>query len=268
MVNLAEVLTDSLLDRCDSLSAVFQRLGRASYPAPGPKALAAFCVSALRAIRVDIEDTHTQGIEGVLSWEEVEAQLLLHGQSLSYLHGLIERFEQSQLSESPFELVPSLRRLVQEFFAGADLIIQSGADFNYFFEDITAEIGVAFQSRIFDSARRELPSRLLRIGLPKAESRNVLLHAIVAHELGHGLYRQERLIDRIQPDTQLDTAGIQKKVDALVEDRFGRFESALQALSPASALPLDKFLALDVFRRQLQAELLRSIAAWVERTGM
>src|SRR5581483_6292572 len=193
-----------LLLRAAALKKEFGGLSSRQYPSEGPGQLAEFCIAACNAIQKDVGAIWDEADSGAIDNSITERLLRRHGLALMSLHTLIGSLEQTATSETPFELVQPLQRLARGLLPNTTILFQASWVFNYMVEDITERVRQEFREPVFAEALGRLPDRLVRIAIPRAEARNVLLHGVLAHELGHPIYEAMKLADKILPAIRLD----------------------------------------------------------------
>jgi len=205
-------LIESVIDHClafaDHLEPLYFRQYASEFP---PKFLRQLSdlneaiLERLKALKADIDFQS-------LKHEEAEQHILRYSWLYSQLYVAASIVERSDVPHTVVELVQPLKRLMQlqcklkEF----ELLLHPLPVLNYSFYYLGNDL-----SKVKDqlSISVAFPKQLITVGFPGLEMRRLLVHSIISHELGHCLYVERKLENKllklVKPDKQ--------KLDALVK---------------------------------------------------
>ena len=124
-------------------------------------------------------------------------------QLIPFLHMLLGFVDGSEVHRSPGQLIRPLRRYVRSIIPASEIIVKSKAELNYSIQDI-AEPLRKLSSIISLQSSSGLPERLFVVNIPAVESGQILIHGVLAHELGHTLYRKHALAGKLLPDIKVN----------------------------------------------------------------
>lgn len=177
---------------------------------------------------ISLTEPHIQNLEE--RYKEIEdipeSIVEQYTNKLSYLFviyfrlvGILSRMSRKDV---PLELQGSLSRYVQNFLEDYRLLFRSMPQLNYEFIPINEVRNVAVILSELQST--EVASRgngetqtagaitpdysFFIMAIPKAERENILCHAMLGHEIGHGIYqiKAQRIFSRDTPTRTLETA--------------------------------------------------------------
>lgn len=112
------------------------------------------------------------------------------------LADLLRCVRPADVGEVPFELADALKRVVQTLFGeSSDLLLTANAGANYYIDDIIAHYVQPFVHELgaVGFVPPNLPAKLFLLELPSAEYDQVLLHCVLAHELGHSIWSEDEI---------------------------------------------------------------------------
>jgi hypothetical protein len=117
---------------------------------------------------------------------------------LPFLHEILGFLQGSDVASTPAEIIPPLRRMIQSLLPGSEILVVSTPQLNY---SIT-EISQGIKTKLFHDLSRytnQLPEYFFIITIPQAESDQVLMHCMLSHEAGHGLYALHEIAKDLLP---------------------------------------------------------------------
>jgi hypothetical protein len=189
-------------DRSKALSIELQRLRSQQYPPTGPDCLIDLAIRTNEKITEDLSAMLAdQAVVAAIPSREVEINLRAKTTLLAYLHLLMQYVEGAEMQHSPSTMVFPLRRIFRKHFTvrDFDFIVRVSRRYNYSMRPLTEGIQQVFSEAGYLSLLDSFPRLFLVIGCPVSERRNVPIHCIFAHEIGHALYKEHGLADRLLP---------------------------------------------------------------------
>jgi len=198
-----------------------------------------------------------------LTDEEAEENVLRYSTLYSYLYVAASFVERSDIPHTIVELVQPIKRLMQQQCQLGDfeLLLHPLPILNYSFfplgallSDVTTQLSISDASITF-------PEQLVTIGFPGLETERILVHSLIAHELGHCLYikhgLEQKLLTRVKP--------IEKELDSLVKEWAATKVGSTEAKeTPTGQHTLSDYIS-QVEIRSLVTRQINSISkAWVK----
>ena len=218
------------LDRSKALSVELKRLHSQQYPPTGPQQLIGL---ATRTNKQICEDLSTMLADQValptIPSREVEISLRAKTSLLAYLHLLMQYVEGAEIQYSPSTLVVPLRRLLNKHLRNFDFIVRVSRWYNYSILALIEGIQDVFSKAGYSSLLTGFPSQFFVINCPVSERRNVPIHCVFAHEIGHTLYKSRDLASILPSLIEVDESALQQLIAAYarqpVETREGETEA-------------------------------------------
>jgi hypothetical protein len=199
---LAAYLLRVALDRSSALNVELQRLHSQQYPPTGPLRLIELAIRTNKRISEDLSAMLAdQAVVAAAPTREVEISLRAKTYLLAYLHFLMQYVEGAEIQHSPSTLVVPLQRLLRKHLHNRsfDFIVRTSRWYNYSMQPLSEGIQRVFSEAGYRSLLNGFPGLFLVIGCPVSERRNVPIHCIFAHEIGHALYKEHGLADMLLP---------------------------------------------------------------------
>jgi len=161
----------------------------------------------------------------------------------------------AEINITPAELVPPLRRSLRNILPHAEILLRSGPDLNYSIDEIADDIRQFFSETPLATVTENLPRALYVMSIPSVEANEVLLHAILAHEAGHGIYDERRLADEILPKVEVPAEQIKELARAIASEQHGTGEQKNKTIS----FPLQEIAVRDLLTQVVTG----TISSWV-----
>lgn len=239
------------LDRSKALGIELKRLRSQQYPPSGPQRLIELAIHANERIGEDLSGMLAdQTVVSAIPSLEVEISLRAKTNLLAYLHLLMQCVEGAEVQRSPSTLVVPIRRLLEKHLNDQDFefIVRASRRYNYSIRSIAQGIQKVFSEAGYLSLLDGFCKQFFIIDCPISEKRNVPIHCMFAHEIGHALYKSNGLanillslisVDENELDKLLTTHALQRdtgetnvtSVDTL---QIRRIEHAVKVLNIAS----------------------------------
>lgn len=245
--------------RCHALSAEIENLEDKTYPSASPRMFLSFIKRANEVIK-DYLDTieSNPDLLDPLTADELELTVKRYCKLLPYLCYLLEYIEGSEVHSTPAALIRPLRRLLRRYLPKSDILFRCYPQLNYSFLPLARQLREVFKTDVFQPCLQTLPDFFAVISFPKVESKNALLHCMVGHEIGHGLYQHKKLQDKLLP-VQIDKEALEALVSRIVStESDGNNSSGEQHPTQTEA---DRFLST---KEWLTASLNKVLGNWVE----
>ena len=218
------------LDRSKALGVELQRLRSQQYPPTGPEGLIDLARRTNGKITEDLSAMLAdQAVLAAIPTREVEINLRAKTYLLSFLHLLMQYVEGAEMQFSPSTFVIPLRRLLKKHFRNFDFIVRVSRWYNYSILSLIEGIQDVFSKAGYSSLLTGFPSQFFVINCPVSERRNVPIHCVFAHEIGHTLYKRYALADTLLPFVSVDETALEQLITTYasqpVETREGETEA-------------------------------------------
>lgn len=234
-------------DRLDALREEVARVQNRIYSSPGSQKLLNFIREAATELKKILHDQQLVVQAGLLRPAELDVRLHRYVELVPLFHELLGLVEGSDVHHSPGQLIVPLRRYVKTVIPNAEIIVSSKPELNYSIQEISRTLKQTFAFEQLRAAREQLPEPLFLLNIPAAESGHILIHATLSHELGHALYDQYKLADKLLPHVKVR------------DDLIKQLVSALSAANKQPVPPLTELLQ----RQQITSLVTRRITQWL-----
>jgi hypothetical protein len=245
---IATLKIETAQERAHAVSAEVARAQNRVYTSPGSRRVLDFVRDA--AVRISGKLDSEKGIvaDSLLSAAELETRRHRVTRLIPFLHVLLGFVEGSDVHRSPGQLIPTLRRYTQSVLPNSEIVISSKPELNYSIRDIAGPLKKLFEGTPVETSCALLPDQLFIVSIPAVESGQVLIHAVLAHELGHALYDKQELARTILPKIKLNEDLVRKLAKLM-------YERQRTQGSPTPELRL---------RKQITEEITQRVNGWVK----
>lgn len=202
-------------DRCEALREQIRSLSNRAYSSPGCMRLIKFAAEATHAISELLEAERNLPDRELLTEKEFEHRVHRATKLIPVLHFLLSYVEGSGLETTPAPLVAQLRRFAQKVMPDSEVIVRSGPYLNYSIDEIATKIRTFFEETPLKKCSESLQRFLFVITIPRVESDEILLHCILSHELGHGLYELHKLASAILQTVRINQESVRRIVQEI-----------------------------------------------------
>jgi len=206
--SLIDTVLEAARERCEALEKEATRFENRRFPSQGPRILLNLVrrtndaiKGSLRAIAEDTE------LRELLTPEQFELKVYRHTEFLPYLHWLLSFLQGAEVYDTPYALIPPLRRFLRKCLADSEVIFSSQHELNYSFFEVAENIRRLYENageEKFKELVKEFPSNFIAITFPSVETNHVLLHCMIAHEIGHGIFVRDKLHEKLFPLVRID----------------------------------------------------------------
>jgi hypothetical protein len=207
---------------------------------------------ALDKLDQDLAELGQDELLQLLDEDQLERAIHFKSDFLRPIGSIISLIENADVTAVPGELTAPLRREVRRLFPDAEVLMVANPELNYTIVELAGYIRELL-SQLGVSDRDVLPHQIFRISIPKIEYDQVLLHCVLAHELGHPLYRELKLEDKILP-ISLD--------EARIVEIYNQLRTSWERKSPGSS-QTEMFSEL-FFKNVVTKEVNNVIPNWIE----
>ncbi len=206
-------LIESVVDRCMAFADQLDPLKLRQYTSDFPRSFLNQLSDLSLAVKEKVERLTSDPDFRSLDDEEAEQHVLRYSILYSYLYLAASFVERSDVPHTVVELVQPIKRLMQLQCGLTDfqLLLHPLPILNYSFFPLGSVL-----SSVQDQLNLGItfPKQLVTVGFPGLEVERLLLHSIIAHELGHCLYIEHELERSLLP---LVTP-VERELDALVRE--------------------------------------------------
>ena len=195
---LRDVTIRSARDRCQAHLRYLERFRTCTQPSPVIQDVLKALESALTKLDKDLDALATNELMKFLDRDQIEATIHFKSKYLQRISSILSLIENADITAMPGELTAPLRRETKRLFPDAEVIMVANPELNY----TIVELAIHLRALLTELGHEEpefLPKKVFRISIPKVEYDQALLHCILAHELGHPLYRELDLEAKILP---------------------------------------------------------------------
>jgi len=217
-----DYLIESVIDHCLAFSDHLEPLKYRQYASDFPITLLELLGRLNLAIKKKLEvfrcDPDFQSLEDA----EAEEQILRYSKLYSYLYVAASFVERSDVPHTVVELVQPLKRLMQLQCELKDfeLLLHPLPVLNYSFYHLGSELSKVTNQLDLAGAKIDFPKQLVTVGFPGLEMGRLLVHSIIGHELGHCLYVERKLENKLLPLVKPDEQKLNTLVKELAETRL------------------------------------------------
>jgi hypothetical protein len=202
--------------RCEGLARETAHLKNRDYSSQGSNILIEFVEKATESVLAYLQEEETLPDKDFLTDEELEDRIHRVSKLLPFFHYLLGFVEGSEIGVAPVPLVLQLRRLAHSIIPGSEVAISARPQLNYSILEVASRVRAVLNQTPLKDCCAVLPSFLFVVTIPRVESTDVLLHCILSHELGHGLYEKHGLAAKILPKVQIDPDLVHGLASAIV----------------------------------------------------
>ena len=135
------------------------------------------------------------------------------------LHELVGFVDGSDVHQCPSQLIPTLRRYSKSILPGSEIIVSSKPELNYSIQDIAAPLRNLFSGTEVESSCALLPDLLFVVTIPVVESGQILIHGVLAHELGHAIYDRHGIAKSLLPMITVSEDMVKKLVPLMMNSQ-------------------------------------------------
>ena len=245
---IARLKVETAQDRARAIIEEVGRLENKGYASPGSRLLLSFVGGT--ADKIDALLKRTLASAHLLTAPQLDTRLHRVVTLIPYLHQLLGFIEGSDVNRAPGQLIPTLRRYTQSIFPESELVVRSKPELNYSYQDIAKplkDLWEAFKGTPLEQTGSLLPDLLFVLSIPAVESGRILIHGVLAHELGHALYNEREIAK--------DLKQIRIKEDQVKGLTKAMFENQQKQGNPTPELQL---------RRQVTQEISARVNGWVK----
>lgn len=203
--HLTSHLLEITLDRSRALGDELTRINLRQYPPTGPKRLIELAILANQRVSQDILSLLNNPSSLPLTPDR-RTEIFLRAKTilLSVLHLLMQCIEGADIQNCPVTFVVPIRSMLEkQLHAGStcDFIVKASRAYNYMIWSIHKEIKEIFIQAGYQDILTNLdfPDLFFMIECPISERRNIPIHCIFAHEIGHVWYDTEQLANTLLP---------------------------------------------------------------------
>lgn len=240
--------TEVARHRCEALAREIRRLKSKEFSSRGSTRLIKFVETGTKTVLDYLQAEENLPDRDLLKEEELDDRIHRATKLIPFLHYLLGFIEGSEMGSVPLPLVTQLGGFANSVIPGSELVVTTRPELNYSILEIASWVRAVLNPTPLKTCCDILPQSLFVITIPRVESGEILLHCILSHELGHGLYRAQKLDAKILPKVQID----QESVKGLA--------STLISQMPGQAPPLFEVELRNVITQQVTGR----ISRWVQ----
>jgi len=216
--HLTAHLLEITLDRAKALGVELTRIHQRQYPPTGPILLIDLAISANNQIQKDIADK-LSSISSLPSNPDRRIEIFLRSKTylLSFLHSLMQCIEGADIQSCPSTFVVPIRRMLMRQLRRSgqthfDFIVKASHSYNYMIQSISEDIKRVFIEAGYPNLITNFPEPFFIIECPISERRNIPIHCIFAHEVGHVWYHISSLPTTLLPTVQRPSDNMRRKL--------------------------------------------------------
>jgi len=211
-------------------------------PISGSDCVLQFVSNAAARINDLLEGEKVIAATDLLSASEIEIRFDRITKLIPLLHLILGFIDGSDVHRCPAQLIPTLRRYVRSIIGTSEIVVSSKPELNYPIQDIAGLLKRFFLDGPLESTCANLPDPLFLLNIPAVESGQILIHGVLAHELGHALYNTHKIAQDLLPRIKLN----ESLIKALSKNLFER-QQAQQ--NPTPELRLRDLVTQEVTER-------------------
>jgi len=254
---IADFIISAIKERCAALDSELIRLRAKQFPSVGPTTLLNLVKKANELILTKVDQLEkSQELRKTITDEQFEYTVNRFARLLPFLHELLSFLEGAERKGASFRFARPIRRFMQRYLPECEVIFASKPELNYSFQEISAYINKVFKEAGLNEVCQYFPPFFIIISFPQAEAENILLHCIFAHEICHGIYLRENLIDKILKKVRISKKEIQRFSTQLF--------SAIQKQSTGKSKQLPLYPQEIQLREAITEEINKSVESWAD----
>jgi hypothetical protein len=201
--HLSSHLLEITLDRSRALGDELTRIKLRQYPPTGPKRLIDLAILANNRISQDIS-SRLSSSTSLPSTPDRRIEIFLRAKTslLSILHLLMQCVEGADIQDCPVSFIVPIRSMLTRQLQSNttfDFIAKASRAYNYMIWSIHNNIKNIFLEAGYEDLILAFPDLFFIIECPMSERRNIPIHCIFAHEIGHVLYDTAKLANNLLP---------------------------------------------------------------------
>lgn len=211
-------LLEIALDRSKALSIELTRISQRQYPPTGPERLIELAIDANSQISEDISNMLSVS-PSLPSTPNRRIEIFLRSKTnlLSFLHASMQCIEGADIQNCPGTFIVPIRSMLMRQLqrigsANFDFIVKASRAYNYMIWSIHDEMNTVFLEAGYTNLTRDFPVPFFIIECPISERRNIPIHCIFAHEVGHVWYKSSDLPKRLLPIVQTSRDAMPQKL--------------------------------------------------------
>jgi hypothetical protein len=201
-------LIESVIDHCLAFADRLEPLDFRQYASEFPPSFLKQLSNLNLAIKERLKALKVDPDFQSLKHEEAEQHILRYSWLYSQLYVAASIVERSDVPHTVVELVQPLKRLMQLQcgLRNFELLLHPLPVLNYSFYHLGNDLSKVKDQLALTDSRVAFPKQLITVGFPGLEMGRLLVHSIIAHELGHCLYvegkLEKKLLQLVKPDKQ------------------------------------------------------------------
>ncbi len=219
---IAALKIQSAQDRASAIVEEKQRVENKVYASPGSQHLLNFVEDAAIKLQGLLEAEKDIANTDLLNASELETRLHRTTKLIPVLHMLLGFVEGSDVHRSPGQLMQPLRRYVRSIIPESEIFVSAKAELNYSIQDIAEPLRKLLSDTPLRSSCELLPRLLFVVNIPAVEAGEILIHGLLAHELGHPLYKRHALAGKLLPNIKVKDELVKNLVKMLSEAPKGQ----------------------------------------------
>ena len=199
------LIIETTKERCEALSKQLGKNLEKQYPSDGPYILIRLVHQINETIKSKVASLdQDEEVFSLLTERQIQQRINRYAKLLPFLHDLLALLDGAEIKDTPSPLVPALRQLTREYIPNAELVLASKSELNYSFIEVGKNIKDLLSLAGLGEAAKGFPDPFIVVTFPAVESDNILLHSVIAHEIGHGIYQRQRLSEKLLPTINID----------------------------------------------------------------
>ena len=218
MQHLTAHLLEIALDRSKALGVELTQIKQRQHPPTGPDLLIDLAIQANSKISEDISNM-LSSLPTLPSTPDRRIEIFLRGKTnlLSFIHASMQCIEGANIQSCPGAFIVTIRRMLMRQLrrrrsTNFDFIVKASHAYNYMIWSIHDEMNEVFLEAGYTNLIVNFPVPFFIIECPISERRNIPIHCIFAHEVGHVWYSSSSLPNRLLPVVQTPRDNMQQKI--------------------------------------------------------
>lgn len=223
-VDARGVFLDSLVDQCQSLVFELDSVISLDFPSQTPKMLAGTISRAAQSLlgRAIELRASCQGEKDA----QIQREIILEASSIHdfvnfMLSDMCPVIRGSQTSEVSSEIVAPMERIVRDLFPHSQTIMKSTPAHNYYFREIASVLRKFLSHFSFEDLLQQdgWPDEIFLLEASSNPPNGILSHCMLAHEIGHALWRKTKAEEELLPRIRVDDKELRAFVGSLLAEQ-------------------------------------------------
>jgi hypothetical protein len=179
------------------------------------------------------------------SFEERSVEIQRYGQTLSSMHDLLQILEMGRREYVPEGIVVLIHNLMKASSSNARFLLLPAYDYNFMYVELIGSLKITLKDVLEETDSVLGTTKFAIFWFPLAHKDNAMLNALLAHEFGHFLADDKKIVEKLMGKIKLDQFKIQEIAQEILK---------VNLPAEKGDLKMDNFFGLDTTKAQVIRE--------------